>query len=247
MNEKETRNSAFSASAIPYSPTELTLAMHPEELPEASKTELGFYAAVRGLGGASCGPGPMGRDIVRNNKTFKMDFVLMPASSKGWDPGCDGGDDVYPDLPPAELPPDERTGDDTIPVVTECSSAEPGEGDAEHLVDGDLSTIWHSQYGVTLTKFPHSVTIDMGRMFDAHAVTFRQRQIGVNGSVKNVRVEVSQDGKTWREAAKTQLSASKEAQRVEFKSAERMRFVKITALDSHYPGEFASLAEIAVD
>ncbi len=227
----------FSFSAIPYSPTELTLAMHPEELPAPSKTEFGIYAAVRGLGGASCGPGPLSRDIVRSNKPCRLDFVIGEPMDRNH----------LSFMPPAELPPDERTGEDILPAIVGCSSAEPGEGDAEHLVDGDLSTIWHSQYGVTLTKFPHSVTVDMGRDLDAHGITFWQRQTGTNGSVKNVRVEVSGDGKTWREAAKTALSAAKSAQRVAFPSAMRMRYVRVTALDSHYPGEFASLAEIAID
>ena len=227
----------FSLSAIPYSPTELALTMHPEELPEIAKTELGIYTAVRGLGGASCGPGPLGRDIVRNNKTFKFDFVIGIPNR---------GSNKFPSLPPAELPPDVRTGEDIVPTVVAYSSAEPGEGDAEHLVDGDLSTIWHSQYGVTLTKYPHSVTVDMGRDLTAKGVSIWQRQNGPNGNVKNFKFEVSEDGKAWREVVASQLKQGAAEQKFAFAAPEKLRYWRFTGLNEHGGREFASLAEISL-
>ena len=228
----------FSFAAIPYSPTELVKTMHPQELPKATKTELGIYAAVRGLGGASCGPGPMGRDIVRNNKTFKLDFMIGTLGK---------GKTKLPMLPPAELPPDVRTGEDIVPTVVACTSAEPGEGDADHLVDGDLSTIWHSQYGVTLTKYPHSVTVDLGRVAKAKGVTIWQRQNGPNGNVKGFRFEISEDGKTWREAVAGELKATTAAQMFAFAGTIPVRFWRFTGLAEHNGREFASLAEIAIE
>ncbi|MBO7683761.1 MAG: discoidin domain-containing protein [Kiritimatiellae bacterium] len=229
----------FSFAAIPYSPTELALTMHPEELPEIAKTELGIYTAVRGLGGASCGPGPLSRDIVRNNKTFKLDFLIGIPNR---------GSHKFPSLPPAELPPDVRTGEDIVPTVVACSSAEPGEGDAEHLVDGDLSTIWHSQYGVTLTKYPHSVTVDMGRDLTAKGVSIWQRQNGPNGNVKDFKFEVSEDGKAWREVVASQLKPGAGEQKFAFAAGTvPMRYWRFTGLNEHGGREFASLAEIVID
>ncbi len=223
----------FSFSAIPYSPRELTLAMHPQELPPASKTELGIYAAVRGLGGASCGPGPLGKDIIRNNKTYTLDFVI----------GTGTGD--MPNLPKAELPPDVREGDDIVPVVVACTSAEPGEGDAEHVVDGDLSTIWHSQYGATLTKYPHSVTVDMGRSLTADGVSIWQRQYGTNGNVKGFTFEISEDGENWTQVLSTQLRKTTSEQKFSFKDR-KMRYWRFTGLAEHGGQEYASLAEIRI-
>ena len=235
----------MSVSAIPYSPTELVFAMHPEELPEISKTELGLYAAVRGLGGASCGPGPMGRDIVRNNKTFTLNFAIGPQlSQEDTFEGFTGRD--LPTMPPANLPPDVRTGEDIVPTVVACSSAEPGEGDAEHLVDGDLSTIWHSQYGVTLTKYPHSVTVDMGRDLTAKGVSIWQRQNGPNGNVKDFKFEVSADGKQWREVIASQLKPGAAEQKFAFAAPSPVRFWRFTGLNEHNGREFASLAEISL-
>ena len=224
----------FAFSAIPYTPTELALAMHPEELPESEKIELGIYAAVRGLGGASCGPGPMDRDIVRNNRPYRLDFLIARR-----------GDFGLVKLPPADLPPDVRTGEDIVPTVVACTSAEPGEGDADHLVDGDLSTIWHSQYGVTLTKYPHSVTVDMGRDLTANGVSIWQRQNGPNGNVKDFRFEVSGDGKAWREVVVGAMKQGSGEQKFAFSGGPApMRYWRFTGLSEHGGREFASLAEI---
>ena len=226
----------FAFSAIPYSPTELVKTMHPQELPETGKVEFGVYAAVRGLGGASCGPGPMGRDIIRNNKTFTLDFLI----------GVPRDRNRLPYLPHAELPPDVRTGEDIVPTVVACTSAEPGEGDADHLVDGDLSTIWHSQYGVTLTKYPHAVTVDLGRTVNAKGVSIWQRQNGPNGNVKDFKFEVSADGKQWREVIASQLKPGAAEQKFAFAAPSPVRFWRFTGLNEHNGREFASLAEISL-
>ena len=228
----------FAFSAIPYSPTELTLAMHPHTLPEIAKTELGVFAAVRGLGGASCGPGPLGRDIIRNNRTFKLDFVVSPYIYRY-------GPCVY-SLPEAELPADVRTGEDIMPVVVACSSAEPGEGAAEHLVDGDPTTYWHSQYGVTLTKYPHTVTIDLGRTVEGTAAAFRQRHYGTNGNIKDFRFEVSLDGKAWETQLESSLKGGGSEQKFAFKNPVKFRYWRFTGLNEHGGNEFASLAEVAI-
>lgn len=236
----------FSFSAIPWSPAELMSAKHPQELPESSKTELGIFAAVRGLGGASCGPGPMGRDVVRSNKPFRLDFTIRPSEEAI--PPSEKADVAPLAVPAAELPPDVRTGEDIVPVVVACSSAEPGEGDADHVVDGDLSTIWHSQYGVTLTKYPHSVTVDIGRDTTARGVTIWQRQSGVNGMVKDFRFEISEDGKSWHETVSAELKAVRDGQSFTFRNGPvRVRYWRFTGLGECGGREFASLAEIALD
>jgi beta-galactosidase len=150
-------------------------------------------------------------------------------------------------MPRPTLPPDVRTGDDILPTVVACSSAEPGEGDADHLVDGDISTIWHSQYGVTLTKYPHSITVDLCRMINAKNVSIWQRQNGRNGNVKDFRFEVSEDGKTWKRVLEKQLKAGAGEQKFAFPSPEKMRFWRFTGLNEHNGREFASLAEISVN
>lgn len=225
----------FAFSAIPYSPTELCLAMHPQELPPVAKTELGIFAATRGLGGASCGPGPQGHHVIRNNTAWRLDFVLVP-----------NGRLEALSMQPAQLPPDVRTGDDIVPVVVSASSAEPGEGDAAHLIDGDLASIWHSQYGVTLTKYPHEVTVDLGRKVTADGLSVWQRQQGENGKVRNFRFEVSADGKHFLKVFEGEMSAQTAEQKFAFTPRSGVRYWRLTALSEHHGREFAALAEVRI-
>lgn len=69
----------LSASALPYSALDLTLASHPYQLPPVGDTYLHLDVAVTGLGGNSCGQGaPLENDRVfagHNN----MGFIIRPA------------------------------------------------------------------------------------------------------------------------------------------------------------------------
>ena len=72
-------DSTMSASALPWSQQELTLAAHPYQLPKSSGTHLHLDAKVTGLGGASCGQGgPLTPDQVRSTPTT-FGFIIRPA------------------------------------------------------------------------------------------------------------------------------------------------------------------------
>ena len=68
----------MSASALPYSPPELTVAPHPYQVPASSGTHLHLDVKVTGLGGASCGQGgPLADDrTMANNHNFG--FIIRP-------------------------------------------------------------------------------------------------------------------------------------------------------------------------
>ena len=70
----------FSFAVSPYSPTELIRTSHPELLPEPSKTELGLYAKVRGLGSANCGPRPLPRDTIAAGEAAALELRISPAA-----------------------------------------------------------------------------------------------------------------------------------------------------------------------
>lgn len=71
-------DSVMSASALPWSQQELTLAAHPHELPRSSGTHLHLDAKVTGLGGASCGQGgPLYPDRTISGTT-RFGFIIRP-------------------------------------------------------------------------------------------------------------------------------------------------------------------------
>ena len=62
----------------PYSPTELIENPHPELLPAPQKTELGLYAAQRGLGSKNCGPPPEMQYVIDPKSTLRLKCVITP-------------------------------------------------------------------------------------------------------------------------------------------------------------------------
>lgn len=64
-------------SALPYTPQALFAAPHPHELERANATVLSIDALTLGLGGASCGPIPLARDIPLSTPTTFV-FSLRP-------------------------------------------------------------------------------------------------------------------------------------------------------------------------
>jgi len=223
----------FAFGVNPYSPAELIEFSHPPELPASTKTEFGLYAETRGLGGASCGPPPVPRDIIDTTRDYALSFVISPGKLL-----------KAVAVEPAQLPETMRRSAAALVRVVGCSSAEPGEGDPMHIADGDPDTIWHSQYGVTMGNYPHSVTIDLGREVTAKGVSFLGRRNGVNGRVKDFTFEVSLDGRNWTPVAGGALQNNAEWQTATFGGPVTLRYWRFTALNSHYKNDFGSMAEI---
>lgn len=137
---------------------------------------------------------------------------------------------------------------ETIPVtVSFASSVESGEGDASHLVDGNPRTYWHTMYSVTVANYPHWFELDGGAVKTMTGFTYLPRQDSWNGLVKDYRVEVSQDGKTWTQIGSDgTFPKTKALQRVMFNKPVKARYLRFTALHSHDGQDFATCAEFTI-
>ncbi|MBQ8937029.1 MAG: discoidin domain-containing protein, partial [Bacteroidaceae bacterium] len=135
-----------------------------------------------------------------------------------------------------------------VPVtVLACSSEEPGEN-AGNLVDGKPETIWHTAYGVTVTKYPHTVDFDCSELKTIKGFTYLPRQDGgANGNIKGYRIQLSTDGQTWSApVAEGDFERNTRLQRVTFSSPQRARYLRFTALSSQNGLDFASGSEFTV-
>jgi beta-galactosidase len=125
-------------------------------------------------------------------------------------------------------------------VVAFCSSQEPG-NEAERLVDGDNSTIWHSVYGVTVAKYPHWIDFDASEVKTMKGFIYTPRQDGPNGHVKDYEIYVSQDGKEWGAPVKKGTFArGGDPKRVLFDAPVKARFIRFRALSDQNGTDFAS-------
>jgi beta-galactosidase len=70
---------AMAFSALPWTPWELTLAPHLKDLPPSQRIVLNLDVATLGLGGASCGPRPLSRDIIHSG-SYSFSYIIRPAS-----------------------------------------------------------------------------------------------------------------------------------------------------------------------
>lgn len=79
------------------------------------------------------------------------------------------------------------------------SGEEPAEapnGYATKVIDGDLSTFWHSPWAGSSPPFPHWLQIDMKQQYYVDKIGLAPRQNNGNGFV-SFRLEASNDGAAW--------------------------------------------------
>ena len=240
-------DSTMSASALPWSQQELTLAAHPYQLPKSSGTHLHLDAKVTGLGGASCGQGgPLTPDQVRSTPTT-FGFIIRPAV-KSELPNLvkvsATGRKMVKDIMQQMKQNQQNTG---LQIVF-ASSQEPDEGDASYLVDGDPSTIWHTMYSITLAKYPHWVDFDAGKQKVIKGFTYLARQDGsLNGCIKDYEIYVSNDNKNWGEpVAKGSFEKTAKLQKVMFGKPVKARYVRLRALNEQSGQDYASGAEFTL-
>lgn len=240
-------DSTMSASALPWSQQELTLAAHPYQLPKSSGTHLHLDAKVTGLGGASCGQGgPLTPDQVRSTP-ITFGFIIRPAV-KSELPNLvkvsATGRKMVKDIMQQMKQNQQNTG---LQIVF-ASSQEPDEGDASYLVDGDPSTIWHTMYSITLAKYPHWVDFDAGKQKVIKGFTYLARQDGsLNGCIKDYEIYVSNDNKTWGEpVAKGSFEKTAKLQKVMFGKPVKARYVRLRALNEQSGQDYASGAEFTL-
>lgn len=240
-------DSTMSASALPWSQQELTLAAHPYQLPKSSGTHLHLDAKVTGLGGASCGQGgPLTPDQVRSTPTT-FGFIIRPAV-KSELPNLvkvsATGRKMVQDIMQQMKQNQQNTG----LQIAFASSQEPDEGDAAYLVDGDPSTIWHTMYSITLAKYPHWVDFDAGKQKLIKGFTYLARQDGsLNGCIKDYEIYVSNDNKSWGEpVAKGSFEKTAKLQKVMFGKPVKARYVRLRALNEQSGQDYASGAEFTL-
>ena len=240
-------DSTMSASALPWSQQELTLAAHPYQLPKSSGTHLHLDAKVTGLGGASCGQGgPLTPDQVRSTPTT-FGFIIRPAV-KSELPNLvkvsATGRKMVKDIMQQMKQNQQNTG----LQIAFASSQEPDEGDASYLVDGDPSTIWHTMYSITLAKYPHWVDFDAGKQKVIKGFTYLARQDGsLNGCIKDYEIYVSNDNKNWGEpVAKGSFEKTAKLQKIMFGKPVKARYVRLRALNEQSGQDYASGAEFTL-
>ena len=230
-----TLGAPFAFAAVPYSPKEIIDASHPPELPKPSKVEFGIFAETRGLGGASCGPGPLSRDIIDTGKSYRLDFAILPRRAKG---ALSASRVEFPPADPGTMSSFAKW------KLHAVSSEQGGKEKASNAFDGNPDTIWHTKYDGGTPDYPHSISCDLGGEKTLRGVMAVPRQDMPNGRVRNCAIETSMDGKNWTKAKECTLEAEDPTE-IMFGAPVKARYLRFTALKPYRRGErWASMAEI---
>jgi len=137
---------------------------------------------------------------------------------------------------------------DHIPVtVSFASSVESGEGNAEHLVDGNPNTYWHTMWSVTVANYPHWVDFDCGTTKMLKGFVYLPRQDSSNGNIKEYSIQVSNDGKTWGDPiCQGTFANDKKEKKILFSQPVKARYLRFNALSSQDGQDFATGAEFSI-
>ena len=168
----------------------------------------------------------------------------------------DGGDNTYNDRadwaalhvtcgPPAATAPD-GPWPTYVPHATESATASSANDGypASNAIDGDLTTIWHSEFSPMHVPLPISLTVDLGQAQHVSGLTYQTRLDGTStGTITGYQVQISLDGTTFSTVASGSWSDDSSIKSVAF-TPSVARYVRLvaTAGDNGY----ASAAEINV-
>lgn len=237
-------DSVMCTSALPWSAMQMTLAQHPYQLPESDGTYLHLDCKVNGLGGNSCGQGgPLKQDRV-TGKLHQMSLIIRPITA-ATDLTANAKVKSVVGYPKVDIKDDKNS----VPLEISYVSSEEGDYEsAQNLLDGDPTTIWHTMYSITVPKYPHWIEFDCKTVKTLKGFTYMPRQDGGhNGDIKDYKIEISSDGKTWTSPiAEGTFENNSKTKRVNFNKAYKARYVRFTAISSQNGADFASGAEFSV-
>ena len=113
--------------------------------------------------------------------------------------------------------------------------------------DGDLGTIWHTEFVGATPGYPHELVVDLGARRHLEGLLYIPRQDSANGRVKDFEVRASDDGKTWSAPlAKGQWNNDPSFKHVALPGS-LARYVQLRGLSEVEGRPFMSAAELSID
>ncbi len=113
--------------------------------------------------------------------------------------------------------------------------------------DGDLSTIWHTEFVGASPGYPHELVVDLGSLRNVDGLLYVPRQDGPNGRVKDFEIRTSVDGRSWSGA----LASGRWENNTTFKyvpiTGQPARYVQLRGLTEVEDRPFMSAAEVTVE
>ena len=100
-------------------------------------------------------------------------------------------------------------------TMTATASSSQGGSPASNVLDGNTSTMWHSDWSIT--TMPHWIDLEMAELTEIAGLVYTPRQTGSNGNVTNYTILVSDDGEHYKEILTGDLANDSTVKTINFK------------------------------
>lgn len=134
---------------------------------------------------------------------------------------------------------------DVLFVDSEETKGEDGR--VENAIDGQPDTFWHTQWYRADPVHPHEIVIDLGGAYIVAGFQYLPRQDGgINGTVADYSLYVSEDGLAWGEAVATGTFAGDTTEKEVMFAPKPAQYVRFVALSEVNGEPWTSAAEINI-
>lgn len=121
------------------------------------------------------------------------------------------------------------------------------DGAASNAIDGDESSMWHTEWSQQTPTHPHEIQIDLGANYSITGFKYLPRQDGgENGTIADYEFYVSQDGTDWSDPiASGTFESTMTLKEIDFDVVDAS-YVRFVALSEIHGGVWSSMAELSL-
>jgi hypothetical protein len=134
----------------------------------------------------------------------------------------------------------------SVPVRLTADSFSPGYEPAQ-AGDGDLNTIWHTEFVGASPGFPHELVLDLGSKQRIEGLLYVPRQDSSRGRVKDYEIRISDDGQSWSRPLTKGTWEDDASYKYAALGAQEGRYVQLRGLSEVNGLPYMSAAEVQVD
>ena len=110
-------------------------------------------------------------------------------------------------------------------TMTATASSSQGGSGPEKALDGDESTMWHTDWNIT--TMPHWIDLELSELTEISGLVYTPRQTGTNGNATNYTILVSNDGVTYSEIKTGTLTNDSTTKTIEFDEPVTTKHVRL--------------------
>ncbi|WDF68149.1 discoidin domain-containing protein [Sphingobacterium oryzagri] len=128
---------------------------------------------------------------------------------------------------------------------TVTSSGDQPGSPVSNILDGNLSTNWHTPWSPATTPHPHAFTINMKSQKSFNTLVVFNRS-NLNGALQSFYLKTSDDGSSWHTVGTYNLARNAGANYVNLGGTQAARYIRLESISSHGNFNYTHMAEFDV-